>query len=104
MRYYLLFIVLNLAAILAYTDFDEKGKIQIEKMKNHMRKIRTLLRNLDTSDEDDEEFPVMKNTQVKMMIIHHQLMPLQLSQLLNQLLLQLLPQQPKNQLLVERLP
>jgi len=55
MRYYLLFIFLNLAAILAYTDFDEKGKIQIEKMKNHMREIRTLLRNLDTSDEDDEE-------------------------------------------------
>ena len=55
MRHYLLFIFLNLAAILAYTDFDEKGKIQIEKMKNHMRKIRTLLRNLDTSDEDDDE-------------------------------------------------
>ena len=57
MKYYLLFIFLNLGAILAYTDFDEKRKIQIEKIRNYMRKIRSLLRNLDTSDEDDDEDP-----------------------------------------------
>ena len=57
MKYYLLFIFLNLGTILAYTDFDEKRKIQIEKMRNYMRKIRSLLRNLDTSDEDDDEDP-----------------------------------------------
>ena len=54
MRYYLLFIVLNLAIILAYADFDDKGKLRIEKMKNHMRKVKGLLRNLDSSESDDE--------------------------------------------------
>lgn len=55
MKYYLLFIVLNLVIILAYADFDDKGKLNIEKMQNHLRKVQGLLRKLDTSDESDEE-------------------------------------------------
>ena len=56
MKFYLLFIVLNLAIILAYTDFDDKGKLRIEKMKNHLRKVENLLRNLeDPSDESNDD-------------------------------------------------
>lgn len=55
MKYYLLFIILNLAIIFAYADFEDKGQIRIEKMQNHLRKIKGILRNLDTSDEDDDE-------------------------------------------------
>lgn len=55
MKYYLLFFVLNLAIILAHADFDGKEKVRIEKMKNHLRKVQGLLRNLDTSDEEDDD-------------------------------------------------
>ena len=62
MKFYLLFFVLNLAIILAYTDFDDKGKLRIEKMKNHSRKVENLLRNLeDTSDESDDDGSVDSN-------------------------------------------
>ena len=54
MKYYLLFIILNLAIIFAYAEFDDK-KVRIEKMENHLRKIKGILRNLDTSDEDDDD-------------------------------------------------
>jgi hypothetical protein len=54
-KYFLLFIVLNLAIILAYADFDDEEKLKIEKMDNHMRKEKDLLRHLDTSDDDEEE-------------------------------------------------
>jgi len=53
---YLLFIVLNLAIILAYADFDDKGKLNIEKMQNNLGKVQGLLRKLDdTSDESDDD-------------------------------------------------
>jgi len=55
MKYYLLFIVLNLVIIFAYADLDNKGKVRFEKMQNHFRKIKGILRNLDTSDEDDDD-------------------------------------------------
>jgi len=56
MKYYLLFIVLNLAIILAYADFDDKGKLNIEKMQNNLGKVQGLLRKLDdTSDESDDD-------------------------------------------------
>jgi len=54
MKYYLLFLILNLVIIFAYADFDDK-KVRIEKMQNHLRKIKGILRNLDTSDEDDDD-------------------------------------------------
>ena len=56
MKYYLLIVILVI--FLAFTDAEDKGKFNsksIEKMKNHMRKIRGLLRNLDTSDDDDDD-------------------------------------------------
>jgi len=56
MKYYLL--ILILAIFLAYIDAEDKGKINsktLEKMQNHIRKIRGLLRNLDTSDDEDDE-------------------------------------------------
>jgi len=55
MKYYILFIVLNLAIIFAYADFNGKGKINVENMKKHMEKIRGLLRNLDTSDDENDD-------------------------------------------------
>jgi len=56
MKYYLLIIVLNLAIILAYADFDDKGKLNIEKMQNNLGKVQGLLRKLDdTSDESDDD-------------------------------------------------
>ena len=55
MKYYLLFIVLNLAIILAYADFDEKESLRIEKMQNHMRKIRGFMRKLESTDEDSDD-------------------------------------------------
>lgn len=51
MKYFLLFIVLNLAIISVYADFDDKGKLKIEKMGNHMKKIQGYFRNLEPSDE-----------------------------------------------------
>ncbi len=55
MKHYLLFITLNLAIIFAYANFNDKGKINVENIKNHMEKIRGLLRNLDTSDDENED-------------------------------------------------
>ena len=55
MKYYLLFIVLNLAIILAYADFEDKGKLNIEKMQIHLGKVQGLLRKLDTSDESEDD-------------------------------------------------
>ena len=52
-KFSLLFIVLNLAIILACADFDDEEKLKIEKMENHMRKEKDLLRNLDTTDDYD---------------------------------------------------
>lgn len=56
MKYYLLIVIVTI--LLAYSDAEDKEKLgykTIEKKKNHMRKVRGLLRNLDTADDDDDD-------------------------------------------------
>lgn len=56
MKYYLIIVILTI--LLAYSDAEDKEKLgykTIEKMKNHMRKVRGLLRKLDTTDDEDDD-------------------------------------------------
>ena len=54
-KFSLLFIILNLAIILAFADFNDEEKLKIEKIENHIKKEKDLLRNLQETDDDDEE-------------------------------------------------
>ena len=56
MKYYLLIVILTILLAYSHAEDEEKlGYKAIEKMKNHMRKIRGILRNLDTTDDEDED-------------------------------------------------